>query len=84
MTGVSKEKMDNIISDPSAVFDNPEDVLSDSELSYDQKITVLKQWAYDAKELQVAEEENMPAGSSTPTRLRQILLALHSLENEQQ
>ncbi|MCC6713411.1 MAG: hypothetical protein IT344_08620 [Candidatus Dadabacteria bacterium] len=62
---------------PSAVFSAPEDVLSAGGLTREQKIDILKRWEYDARELEVATEENMPG--SKPSRLRTILKALDEL-----
>ncbi|MDN7124150.1 hypothetical protein [Pseudidiomarina terrestris] len=53
-------KFEAILKDPSAVYDKPQDVLDDGNLSRDEKCEILKQWEYDAVELQVATEENMP------------------------
>ncbi|MFC0445019.1 hypothetical protein ACFOD1_09700 [Pseudidiomarina halophila] len=53
-------KLEAILQDPSKAYENPEDVLNDSNLTHDQKKQVLDQWEYDALELQVATEENMP------------------------
>ena len=50
---------------PSAVFNNPRDVVNCSEISNTDKIAILKQWQYDAIELSVAEEENMAGGESS-------------------
>ncbi len=51
---------DKAMRDPSAVFDKPKDVLKDDSLDREQKVEILKLWAYDAKQLLIAEEENMP------------------------
>lgn len=45
--------------DPTAVFRAPEEVLLREDMSREQKIEVLRRWAYDARQLQVADEENM-------------------------
>lgn len=52
---------DKAMRDPTLVFKQPSDVLADKSLSKEQKIKILTQWEYDARELSVAEEENMPA-----------------------
>ena len=78
---LSKIEFERIIADPAAAYDIPEKVLKDVRLTKAQKITILKQWAFDAKELQVAEEENM-RGNSKPTLLHQVLVVLHQLEND--
>lgn len=77
---ISKLEFERIIADPASAYGVPEKVLVDERLTKAQKIAVLKQWAFDAKELQVAEEENM-RGNSKPTLLHQVLVVLHKVEN---
>ncbi|TDJ65758.1 MAG: hypothetical protein E2O37_03855 [Proteobacteria bacterium] len=64
--------------DPTAVFRAPEEVLLREDMSREQKIEVLRRWAYDARQLQVADEENM--GGQQPDILDEILRALHALD----
>ncbi len=64
---------------PSAVFNRPEEVVDSKELTRDQKIEILKRWEYDARELQVADEESMTAPRPEPVDLESILHALRSL-----
>lgn len=66
--------------DPKSAFEYPKDVLADDTLTKEQKLKVLQQWEYDARELQVAEEENM-LGDSSPTMLNRIVRALRKLDN---
>lgn len=63
---------------PAQVFDHPEDILKEESLTHEQKVKLLKRWEYDARELEVAEEENM--GGSSPSVLGEILVALNSLD----
>lgn len=63
--------------DPTSVFDKPDDVLNDKEFTIKQKIDVLRQWEYDERVLEVAEEENM--GGDAEHVLDKILRALHDL-----
>jgi len=63
---------------PSAVFKRPEDVIDSNELTREQKIEILKRWEYDARELQVADEESMTAPRPEPVALESIH-ALRSL-----
>jgi hypothetical protein len=49
--------------DPGLVFKTPDDVVISNELSREQKITILRRWEYDARELEVAEEEGMKGQS---------------------
>lgn len=64
--------------DPASVYSNPEEILRDSSLTRDQQLAILKRWEYDARELEVAEEENM--GGGPPSLLREICQALNVLE----
>lgn len=52
-------------------------VLDHPNLSTSEKIGLLYEWAYDAAEMAVAEEEGMPGGGEDA--LRPVLLALHEL-----
>lgn len=63
--------------DPASVFTHPHEVVTHPELTRDQKIDILRRWAYDAKELETAADENMDGG--TEDRLNDILTALHEL-----
>ena len=65
---------------PAEEFVSPKDVLTEQTLTQDQKIKVLRQWEYDALEMEVAEEENM--GGDSPSILSEVLDALHSLNAE--
>lgn len=79
MSSITLVEFDRIISDPSSSYQFPQDVLLDERLSREQKIVVLKQWAFDERELEVAEAENM-RGDSRPLVLDQIMLVLHQIE----
>ncbi len=63
--------------DPSSVFSVPEDVLSAEGLSREQRIEILKRWEYDARELDVATEENMQGTNSSC--LQDVIKALDKL-----
>ncbi len=60
---------------PAQVFDSPTAVATCSELETSEKIEILRQWEYDARELQVAAEENM--GEGPGKLLDDVLAALH-------
>lgn len=77
MTTSKYTELDKARLDPGAVFHTPEDVLVHPDLMQDQKVDLLRRWAYDASELAVAEEEGMVGGEATV--LRRILLALDAL-----
>ncbi len=64
--------------DPTMVFEDPKDVVANVELTRDQKIEILRRWEYDARQLEVAEEE---AGMAVrrPEMFDRVLQALHTL-----
>lgn len=68
---------ENIMLNPAREFVHPKDVLQEQSLTHEQKIQILRRWEYDARELEVAEEENM--GGTAPSMLGEILNALHVL-----
>ncbi len=74
-------KIKKAMLDPTKVFKDPSDVVTDLELTRDQKIEVLRRWEFDAHELEVAEEE---AGMTVlhPEMFDRIVEALHALGAE--
>ena len=70
--------INKVMNDPSTYFKSPNDICNEESLTNDQKIKILRQWEYDALELEVAEEENMSGGS--PDMLHEILEALRTLD----
>jgi len=71
-----KQAMD----DPSSVFGAPADVVRSEDVSREQKIQILRRWEYEARTLEVAQDENMMGGATS--RLAEVLDALHSLGEE--
>lgn len=72
--------IDKALHNPATVFKSPDEVLKSEELSREQKIEILRGWEYDARELQVAEEENM-IGTNADI-LGQIMRALLQLDEK--
>ncbi len=66
--------------DPSSIFKNPMDVVECGDIARNDKIHILRRWEYDAREMQVAEEENMQGPHSD--LLYQVLEALGKLNAE--
>lgn len=64
--------------DPGSVFASPEQLRDSPGLSSEQKIDLLKRWAEDATELEVAEAEGMGGGETS--LLARILSARDVLE----
>ncbi len=67
--------------DPMMVFMEPKEVVANHELTRDQKIEILCRWEYDARQLEVAEEE---AGMAVrrPDMFDCVVQALHTLGAE--
>jgi hypothetical protein len=72
-----KIDMEQALWDPGSVFATPEALLLHDDLSDQQKIEVLRRWAYDRSEISVAVEEGMPDGDGD--LLQRILLSLDQL-----
>lgn len=66
--------------DPASVYKNPQDVCIDKTLTKTEKIDILQRWAYDEREISVAEEENMinykNHQNNTLTEINKCLLEL--------
>jgi hypothetical protein len=60
------------------VFRTPEQVLERDDLALEQKAAILQRWAYDARELGVAEDEGMRDGE--PDVLDRVLRTLDQLK----
>jgi hypothetical protein len=65
------------LDNPSNCFAAPADVVRSDEVSHEQKIQILRRWEYEARSLEVAQEENMMGATSS--RLDEVLDALHAL-----
>lgn len=61
----------------SADYESPEQLVADPDLTRDEKISILRNWEYDARELAVATEEGM--GQDDAGLLGRILVCLHEL-----
>lgn len=72
--------LDLALQDPAAVFASPEQVVGEPRLTREQKIRVLERWEADARELDVAEDENMIGGE--PSMLDRVAAALRALGAE--
>lgn len=71
------DKYHRAMQDPAAIFTSPTDIITDQELSKMQKIEILRAWEFQARELEVADEENM--GGPQLDLLDDILNALRQL-----
>ncbi len=69
------------LADPAGTFETP-DKLMGTSLPDNIKIELLKRWAYDERELEMASNEGMP-GSRSGDRLQEINLAISEIETGQ-
>ena len=76
----SRHKVKQAFIEPGSTYDEPADVLADDNLSSAEKRRILENWERDARELAVAEDENMAGGE--PDRLGAVLEALSQLPPE--
>lgn len=63
---------------PEEVFSAPKKVLDHPEFTKEQKVEILRSWAYEVNECTAAEDEGM-ACKDEPTHLDEIHAALHEL-----
>jgi hypothetical protein len=68
------------LTNPSAIFKKPQEIVETGDLSREQKIELLRRWEYDARQLQVADEEGMAPTDPQPVILDGILKALRDLD----
>ncbi|MDA3872858.1 MAG: hypothetical protein PF795_02730 [Kiritimatiellae bacterium] len=71
-------KYEHAMKDPAGTFTHPENVVEHPSLTTEQKLKILRQWEYDAREKEVAEEENM--GGGPDDQLSRILQAIESIQ----
>jgi hypothetical protein len=69
--------LEKTVKDPGLTFKRPAQVLQSKDLSWEQKIKILRQWEFDVRELQVAEEESMTGPQ--PVTLAEVREALRAL-----
>ena len=79
MTAYSKQ---DLMQDPSGLFDSPRDLLEAPDLSVKQKLEILEQWKDDVLQRMVAEEENMEGDPDNAERLQQITNAIEAIKSE--
>jgi len=82
MTYTAKD-YDRALIAPEQIFASPMDVVATESMTAEQKLEVLRRWEANAKDLQVASEENM-TGPAEITRLgevKQAMLRLQEMES---
>ena len=73
---------DRALISPDEIFGSPMDVVKTELLTREQKLTILKHWEADARDLQVATEENMTGpGNSRLGEVRRAVDRLVEMES---
>jgi hypothetical protein len=57
---MDKKPNDEKVANPSTEFENPKDLIKDSDLSHADKRQALDTWEQDARQLMTASNEGMP------------------------
>ena len=75
-------RKDILMSDPSRLFDTPEDLVESDEIFKAQKIAALEQWKDELEKRLVAEVESMSGSIENAERLQQVSDALILLRRD--
>ena len=78
MGGAVVKKFEEALVNPASVFAKPNEVVFSPAFSRKQKIDVLRRWEYDARMLQMANQESKIDESEE--LLTEILESLHQLD----
>lgn len=82
MEGImDKQDFEKALLDVSKVFESPEDICHQADLTREEKLSLLQQWEYDLQLQLVAAEENMPAQGKTsePGKTAELVQRIHKL-----
>ena len=74
---ITRVQLEKAMLEPAAIFDRPEDVLTDKSLTTEQQIEILRRWECQAEQEKVALEEGMRGKASD--LLRRIATAMGEL-----
>ena len=73
----SAKDYDRALIAPEQVFESPMDIVNTDSMTSEQKLTVLKHWEANARDLQVATDESMTGPGNT--RLDEVRKAIDKL-----
>jgi hypothetical protein len=75
---ITKDRVARALLDPSSIFSSPIEVVEDRTMADELKIEILRRWEYDARDMQVADEEGFPA-RPPGCLLDAVITALHRM-----
>ena len=64
---------------PEEVFESPEAICDNRELTTEQKIEILESWRQEIQQMIVAEEENMPVDDKHYQEEEDLLDKIHAI-----
>jgi hypothetical protein len=67
---------------PASIFDHPQDVLNDPDLTIQEKRAILSSWASDACAVEEMPALRQPLGAKRPVSFDEIVDALRSLDED--
>ncbi len=80
MTYTAKD-YDRALIAPEQVFDSPMDIVTTESMTPEQKLKILEHWEANAKDLQVASEENMTGPENSRLgEVKKAMIKLRELE----
>jgi hypothetical protein len=68
---------------PAQAFEHPTEVVSDPDLTLNEKRAILASWASDACALESMPGLRQPLGSKAPVSFDEVIEALHALDAQQ-
>jgi hypothetical protein len=71
----------NSLLHPASAFDRPQDVVTDPDLSTEEKRAILSSWASDACAVESQPAVRLPPGAKHPVGFDEIVDALRSLDS---
>lgn len=77
-----KSRFEEVYPNPKAHYGNPQKVVEDGELSFEEKVNVLKQWEAEAVHMQESSAEGFDGGERS--QLDDAIKALHALRTHGQ
>ena len=80
MRGLEFE-LDRVLN-PAAIFNHPREVLSDPDLTREEKRAILSSWASDACAVESSPTLRQPPGANTPVTFDEIVDALRALDDD--
>ena len=60
---MKRVEFEKVCVNPVSFFDSPFDIVHSTDFTTEEKLKLLLAWQYDARQIQLAEDEGMPSGA---------------------